>query len=94
MPRMDDATFAHQVDLAAFAPGVRVEREVRPEGQVLRVHSAGGVLELLVTREAARMYGEGPALNAALASLRRRAEVGLPAPRPDGRPERLVFVGD
>lgn len=40
------------------------------------------------------MYGEGPALSAALAQLKQAAAQGLPEAHADGSFERLVFIGD
>ncbi|PTA67980.1 hypothetical protein [Deinococcus arcticus] len=92
---MDEATLRHQVALTGFPAGVQVDHVPGP-GLVLRATQAGGGrgLEVQLTDEAARLYGEGPAVSVALERLKQAAGAGLPAARPDGTFERLVFVGD
>ncbi len=90
--RMDD-TLRHQIDLAAFPADVQVTHVPGP-GVVLRATQGGRGLELQVTPDAQRIYGEGPALSAALAQLKQAAAQGLPEAHPDGSFERLVFIGD
>ncbi|MBZ9751197.1 hypothetical protein K7W42_10005 [Deinococcus sp. HMF7604] len=92
---MDEATLRHQVELANFPAGVQVTQVPGP-GLVLRVTTQGDTqgLEVQLTDEAARLYGEGPAVAVTLERLKQAAETGLPAPHADGSFERLVFVGD
>lgn len=91
---MDMATFRHQVELAEFPAGVEVSAHPEGPGWRLRAQAGSGGLELLLTDGAAEMYGDGPALSAALSQLRRQALAGLPEAHPDGTLERLVFVAD
>ncbi|MBZ9712535.1 hypothetical protein [Deinococcus multiflagellatus] len=91
---MDETTLRHQVALTGFAPGVQVQQVPGP-GLVLRAtDGAGRGLEVQLTDEAARLYGEGPAVSVTLDRLKQAADAGLPEARPDGTFERLVFVGD
>lgn len=93
---MDYSTFEHQVGLAEFPAGVRVTAHPQGHGWTLRATNADGTagLDLLLTDGAADMYGEGPAVSAALARLRQAAVAGLPAVQADGTLEQLVFVRD
>ncbi|WP_229752964.1 hypothetical protein [Deinococcus aerophilus] len=86
--------FARQVELAAFPPGVVVTRRTIPEGHVFRAAQPGHGLELLLTRDALRMYGEGPTVALALEHLKKAAQAGLPEVGGDGTYQRAVFVGD
>ncbi|WP_288404890.1 hypothetical protein [uncultured Deinococcus sp.] len=89
-----DPDFVHQVELAGFPAGVAVtERPVRG-GRLLRAEAGGRGLELLLTDEAAQMYGEGPSVALALKKLRDGAETGLGDPGEAGQFPRIVFVGD
>ena len=92
--RMDEQTLRHQIELAGLPSGVRVT-QVPGAGVVLRAtHGEERGLEIQLTDDAERMYGEGPAVATALTRLKQAAQAGLPARRADGTYERLVFVGD
>jgi hypothetical protein len=86
--------FARQVELTAFPPGVVVTWRTTPDGHVFRAAHAGRGLELLLTRDALRMYGEGPTVALALEHLKKAAQAGLPEMGGDGTYPRAVFVGD
>lgn len=86
--------FARQVQLAAFPPGVVVTWRTTPDGHVFRAAHAGRGLELLLTTDALRMYGEGPTVALALERLKKAATAGLPEVGEDGSYPRAVFVGD
>ncbi|MFW8627341.1 hypothetical protein [Deinococcus sp. ME38] len=91
---MDERTLRHQIELAGLPSGVRVT-QVPGAGVVLRAtHGEDRGLEIQLTDDAGRMYGEGPAVATALTRLKQAAQTGLPARRADGTYERLVFVGD
>ncbi|UBV42195.1 hypothetical protein LAJ19_11240 [Deinococcus taeanensis] len=92
---MDEATLRHQIELTAFPAQVQVAQVPGP-GVVLRVTAEGGALglEVQVTVEATRVYGEGPAVATALKQLKVSAQSGLPPRHADGRYERMVFIGD
>lgn len=91
---MDEQTLRHQIELADLPAGVHVT-QVPGAGVVLRAtHGEERGLEIQLTDDAGRMYGEGPAVATALARLKQAADTGLPARRADGTYERLVFVGD
>ncbi|MEW6423082.1 MAG: hypothetical protein AB1511_15405 [Deinococcota bacterium] len=85
-----------QIEREGFPPGTSVTTLPEPGGQLFRVTQAGGGrgLELLLTDEAVRMYGEGPSLALVLGRLRERAEAGLPEAQAPGVYAREVFVGD
>ncbi|MFK7600614.1 hypothetical protein ACI3L1_00235 [Deinococcus sp. SM5_A1] len=91
--------FAKQVELARFPAGVMVTVRQTPEGRIFQaVRSGGGQpergLELMVTTDAVKMYGEGPTLLLALERLKKAAEAGLPTVGENGNYQRAVFVGD
>lgn len=86
--------FARQVELAHFPAGVAVTVRETVEGRIFRAAQAGRGLELLVTTDAVRMYGEGPTVALALERLRKVSEAGLPEVDEDGIYQRAVFVGD
>lgn len=86
--------FAKQVELAGFPAGVAVTVRVTPEGRVFRAEQAGRGLELLLTTDAVKMYGEGPTVALALERLKKVSEAGLPDVAADGTYQRAVFVGD
>ncbi|WP_291431331.1 hypothetical protein [Deinococcus sp.] len=95
---MDEHTLRHQIELATLPAGVTVT-QVPGAGVVLRAthgqeHGEQRGLEIQLTDDAGRMYGEGPAVATALTRLKQAAQAGLPARRADGTYERLVFVGD
>lgn len=88
--------FPELVAREGFPPGVTVERLPDPHGEVFRVRDGDGTrgLDLLLTGDAVRMYGEGPTLALVLTRLREVAEAGLPEAGATGGYERQVFVGD
>ncbi|MBB6016007.1 hypothetical protein ACFP9V_11295 [Deinococcus radiopugnans] len=86
--------FARQVELAHFPAGVMVTVRQTPEGRIFQAVQAGRGLELLVTTDAVRMYGEGPTVALALERLKKVSEAGLPEVGEDGTYQRAVFVGD
>lgn len=88
--------FSELVAREGFPPGVRVVRLPDPHGEVFYARNADGTrgLDLLLTKEAVRMYGEGPTLALVLRQLRLAAEAGLPERDAAGGYERQVFVGD
>ena len=79
-----------------FPAGTRVDQSDALEGRLFRVTGEAGArgLEILVTRDALTMYGEGPVTALVLGRLRERAERGLPPTTAPGVYEREVFVGD
>ncbi|WP_104990745.1 hypothetical protein [Deinococcus sp. NW-56] len=88
--------FPALVSREGFPPGVTVERLPDPHGEIFRVRNGEGTrgLDLLLTDEAVRMYGEGPTLALVLTRLREVAETGLPEVGVASGYERQVFVGD
>ncbi len=91
--------FAKQVELARFPAGVVVTVRGTPQGRLFRAAWAEEGqpkrgLELLLTTDAVKMYGEGPTVVLALESLKKAAQAGLPAVGADGTYQRAVFVGD
>ncbi len=91
--------FAKQVELAHFPAGVAVTVREVPGGLLFRAARAGEEppqrgLELLLTHDAVKMYGEGPTVTLALERLKKVSEAGLPAVQADGTYQRAVFVGD
>ncbi|KQR27935.1 hypothetical protein [Deinococcus sp. Leaf326] len=94
VPGQPDPDFAHQVELAGFPAGVAVTEQPVRGGRLLRAEADGRGLDLLLTDEAAEMYGEGPSVALALKRLRDGAEAGLGIPGEDGQFPRTVFVGD
>ncbi len=86
--------FAKQVDLARFPAGVTVTVRQTPDGRIFQAVQSGRGLELMVTTDAVKMYGEGPTLLLALERLKKVSETGLPAVGEDGTYQRAVFVGD
>ncbi|QFP76038.1 hypothetical protein [Deinococcus sp. AJ005] len=86
--------FAKQVELARFPAGVMVTVRQTPEGRIFQAVQSGRGLELMVTTDAVKMYGEGPTVLLALERLKKAAETGLPAVGENGTYQRAVFVGD
>ncbi|CAM3576839.1 hypothetical protein [Deinococcus frigens] len=86
--------FARQVQLARFPAGVVVTVRGTPEGRIFQAAQPGRGLELLLTTDAVKMYGEGPTVALALERLKKVSETGLPAVGDDGTYVRAVFVGD
>ncbi|WP_291422970.1 hypothetical protein [Deinococcus sp.] len=84
----------HQIELAAFPAGVQVTHYAEGDSWVIRALQGRHGMEILLTEEAAKMYGEGPAVNLALTRLKHAAAQELPPMRPDGTFERAVFLGD
>ncbi|GAA5503504.1 hypothetical protein Dxin01_03263 [Deinococcus xinjiangensis] len=89
-----DSDIQHQIELAAFPSGVQVTHFPEGTGQVFCAEENGRGLEILLTNEAAKMYGEGPSVSLVLTMLRRAAAKELPPALPDGTFERTVFRGD
>lgn len=88
-----DSDIQHQIELAAFPSGVQVTHFPEGTGQVFRAEENGRGFEILLTNEAAKMYGEGPSVSLVL-TLLKRAVKALPPALPDGTFERTVFRGD
>ncbi len=89
-----DADFQHQIELAQFPPDVQVSHFREGGGQVFRAERGGRGLELLLTDEAAKMYGEGPSVSVVLGLLKRALDKELPPAVPGGGFVRTVFRGD
>ncbi|MFC4638614.1 hypothetical protein [Deinococcus hohokamensis] len=90
--------FDQQVAAAGFPEDVQVTREDRLDGLLFRAlqgepgrRQRGA--ELLLTPEAVRLYGEGPATAMVLTRLLAEVDAGLPVAQ-NGLFERIVFVGD
>ncbi|CAM3447157.1 DUF3509 domain-containing protein [Deinococcus saxicola] len=86
--------FARQVELARFPAGVTVTVRQTPDGRIFQAAQSGRGLELMVTTDAVKMYGEGPTVALALERLSKVSEAGLPEAGEDGSYVRAVFVGD
>lgn len=88
--------FGGLIERAGFPEGVEVRTYTEGLNRVFRATEAGGErgFEVLLTDDAVRMYGEGPAVATILKRLHDRAAEGLPAARAPGEDEREVFVGD
>lgn len=92
---MDLPELRAQIEREGFPAGTVVDTFQEGEGRVFRVTQGGGRgLELLLTGEAVRIYGEGPTLALVLGRLRECAEAGLPDALAPGEYTREVFVGD
>ncbi|GBF06429.1 hypothetical protein DAERI_090015 [Deinococcus aerius] len=90
----DPVDLQAQVERERFPDGTRVTVLPEPDGRVFRLTRAEGGVEILLTDEAVRMYGEGPSVALVLGRLREWAEGALPAAQAPGVYERQVFVGD
>ncbi|MFC4426347.1 hypothetical protein [Deinococcus navajonensis] len=85
--------FEQQVAAAGFPEDVQVTRETLLDGHLFRAVQDQRGAELLLTEEAVRLYGLGPATAMVLTRLLAEVDAGLPEPQ-NGRFERIVFVGD
>lgn len=87
-----------QIDQTPFPDGTQVSSYEEMEGRVFRIRQRLGEvrrgLEILLTDEAAKMYGEEPMVVTVLQQLQKHAEAGLPVLEAGKEYERLVFVGD
>ena len=87
-----------QIDRADFPAGVQVTTYEEVEGRVFRIRSRQGDtrhgLEILLTDDAMKMYGEEPMVVTVLQELRKHAEAGLPVLQAGQEYERLIYVGD
>lgn len=84
----------HQIELAQFPADVVVTHFSEGAGEVFRAERGGRGLELLLTPEAVKMYGEGPSISLVLTTLKRALDQELPPALPGGAFERTVFKGD
>ncbi|MFD1732440.1 hypothetical protein ACFSC4_17245 [Deinococcus malanensis] len=86
--------FQEQVRAAGFPDGMEVTRREDDDNRIFRVLQGAYGVELVLTAEACRMYGEGPSTALALTELRKAVDAGLPQVHLDGTLERLTLVGD
>ncbi|GAA5511950.1 hypothetical protein Dcar01_00664 [Deinococcus carri] len=86
--------FQTQVEHEGFPAGAQVTTAGEPTGRVFRVTQGEGALEILLTDDAVKIYGEGPTRAMVLQRLREAAEAGLPPREAGGGCVRQVFLGD